>query len=39
MNDIILVVESGADVPVELAAQLGIHIVPMHVEFDGARVL
>ena len=35
MNDIILVVESGADVPVELAAQLGIHIVPMHVEFDG----
>ena len=34
MNDIIIVVETGADVPVETAKELGIYIAPMHVEFD-----
>ena len=34
MEKIIIVVESGADVPRELARELGIEIVPMHVEFD-----
>lgn len=34
MSNIILVAESGSDISKELAAQYGIHIVPMHVNFD-----
>lgn len=34
MRPIILVAETGADIPAELGAELGIRIVPMHVAFD-----
>ena len=34
MSKIIVVVETGADVPVDVAKELNIHIVPMHVEFE-----
>ena len=30
---IILVAETGADIPAEIAQRYGIHIVPMHVSF------
>jgi len=33
MQNLILVAESGADIPPNLAQQFGIHIVPMHVSF------
>lgn len=33
MKKIILVAESGADIPPEIAEQYGIHVVPMHVAF------
>lgn len=33
MSQIILVAETGADIPPELAAQYNIRIVPMHVSF------
>lgn len=38
MENIILVVETGADVPAELAKELGIRIVPMHVEMNGVTL-
>ncbi len=38
MERIILVVETGADVPAELARELGIEIVPMHVEMNGVTL-
>ena len=34
MNRIVLVAETGSDITPELAAQYGIHIIPMHVSFD-----
>ena len=34
MNPIILVAETGSDIPPELALQYGIRMVPMHVAFD-----
>lgn len=34
MRKIIIVAETGSDVTKELAAQYGIHLVPMHVQFD-----
>ncbi len=34
MSKIVLVVETGADVPQDAAKELNIHIVPMHVEFE-----
>ncbi len=34
MNSIILVAETGSDITPELAAQYGIAMVPMHVNFD-----
>ena len=38
MKHIILVAETGADIPPETARQYGIYIVPMHVSFgDGTR--
>lgn len=33
MGQIVLVAESGADIPKELAEKYGIHIVPMHISF------
>ena len=33
-NQIILVAETGADIPPSLAEKYGIHITPMHVTFD-----
>ena len=33
MADIILMAETGADIPKEVAEQYGIYIVPMHVQF------
>ena len=33
MSKIILVAETGADIPPELAQRHGIRIVPMHVSF------
>lgn len=33
MNKIVLMAETGADIPPELAMRYGIHIVPMHVSF------
>ena len=33
MSDIVLVAETGSDIPVETAKQYGIHLVPMHVSF------
>lgn len=33
MSNIILVAETGADIPPELAQRYGIRIVPMHVSF------
>lgn len=38
MAPIILVAESGSDITPELAAQYGIHVVPMHVSFDSTTV-
>lgn len=38
MEKIILLVETGADVPAELAKELGIEIVPMHVEMNGVTL-
>jgi DegV family protein with EDD domain len=35
MGDIILVAETGSDIPFTLAEHQGIHLVPMHVSFDG----
>lgn len=35
MSKIILMAESGSDIPPEMAAQYGIEIVPMHVFFGG----
>lgn len=35
MNRIVLMAETGADIPPELANRYGIHIVPMHVSFGG----
>ena len=32
---VVLVAESGADIPKEIAEKEGIYIVPMHVTFDG----
>ena len=34
MSSIILVAETGSDITPELAAQYGIAMVPMHVNFD-----
>ena len=34
MKKIILVAETGSDISKELAAEYGIYIVPMHVNFD-----
>lgn len=36
MSKIILAAETGSDLPPELAAQYGVHLVPMHVAFDDA---
>lgn len=33
LRKIIILTESGADIPVKTAMKLGIHIVPMHVAF------
>ena len=33
MTDIILTVESGSDIPQELAQRYGIYVVPMHITF------
>ena len=33
MSDIVLVAETGSDIPSELAQKYGIHMVPMHVAF------
>ena len=33
-NKILLVAETGSDIPVELAAKLGVRLVPMHVSMD-----
>lgn len=38
MEKIILLVETGADVPAELAKELDIEIVPMHVEMNGVTL-
>ena len=35
MNRIVLMAETGADIPRSLAEQYGIHLVPMHVSFGG----
>jgi DegV family protein with EDD domain len=35
-SDIVLVAETGSDVPFDLAKRYGVHLVPMHVSFDGA---
>lgn len=35
MRNYILVVESGADIPSEIAEKYQIWIVPMHISFDG----
>ena len=35
MNKFILVAETGSDISPEMAAEYGIEIVPMHVNFDG----
>ena len=32
---VVLVAESGADIPKDIAEKEGIYIVPMHVTFDG----
>ena len=32
---VVLVAESGSDIPKEIAEKEGIYIVPMHVTFDG----
>ena len=34
---VVLVAESGADIPKEIAEKEGIYIVPMHVTFDGEK--
>lgn len=36
MSKIILAAETGSDLPPELAAQYGVHLIPMHVAFDDA---
>lgn len=38
MKKIVLVAETGSDLPRELAEKFEIQIVPMHVSFDGASV-
>lgn len=38
MSQIILVAETGADIPEEVARRFGIEIVPMHVTFEGATL-
>ena len=35
MSGIILVAETGSDIPQEVAKKYGIHLVPMHVSFGG----
>ena len=35
MEKIILLAETGSDIPAETARQYGIYIVPMHVSFGG----
>lgn len=35
MSETIIVVESGSDIPLDIAAKYGIEIVPMHISFDG----
>lgn len=39
MRKIILTTESGADLPVEIAKQYGVYVVPMHVIMDGVDYL
>ena len=34
MSNIVIVTETGGDIPLDLAEKLGIYIVPMHVSFD-----
>ena len=34
MSNIVLVAETGADIPLEIAKKYGIYLVPMHVSFD-----
>ena len=38
MSNIVLVAETGSDIPDDIAKQYGIHLVPMHVSF-GAQTL
>ena len=35
MRKIVLLAETGSDIPVEVAQEYGIYIVPMHVSFEG----
>jgi DegV family protein with EDD domain len=39
MKNVILTTESGADLPQDLAAKHGVHVVPMHVIMDGVDYL
>ena len=34
----VIVAESGSDIPADLAAELGIHIVPMHVSIGDRTI-
>ncbi|NTU89505.1 MAG: DegV family protein [Actinobacteria bacterium] len=38
MNGTILVAETGADIPTEIAAKYGIWILPMHISLDGENL-
>lgn len=38
MKTIVLVAETGSDLPLELAEKFDVQIVPMHVSFDGTSV-
>ena len=35
MNSFAVVTDSAADIPLDLAERFGIHVVPLHVVFDG----
>ena len=38
MSDIVIVAESGSDIPASEAAELGIELVPMHVSIGDATI-
>ena len=38
MSDIVIVAESGSDIPASEAAELGVELVPMHVSIGDATI-